>query len=310
MTIDQLRYLVLVHHTGSMNKASELVYISHQALNASMNKLEEELSCELFIRHARGVVLSEKGLLLEKAAEKMLQTLDDVLPQLQTPEDTPPIPIQTEELIIFTPPIITSSFIPTIMEKFLTSHPSIKLSFSEKENNAIIQQITKNQFDAIGLLCLTEPLNISNSPYKEFFLGEDKLMIATSNQHPLAKQKSVSIRTILKYPLAIYQVDYETKNPICTILEKYGTPNYLTITNNSAVYCNSIKIQKAIGFINRYAIKKNIAFRSIADSTIFLPVNNIPSIKFVAIIPNSYYFHHKTSITNFLNICKLVFANI
>lgn len=45
MQLEQLRYLILIHRLGSINKASEQVHLSQQALNTSMKKLEAEMSC-------------------------------------------------------------------------------------------------------------------------------------------------------------------------------------------------------------------------------------------------------------------------
>lgn len=58
MQLEQLRYLILIHRLGSINKASEQVHLSQQALNTSMKKLEAEIGCPLFIYHARGVILT------------------------------------------------------------------------------------------------------------------------------------------------------------------------------------------------------------------------------------------------------------
>lgn len=59
MQLEQLRYLILIHRLGSINKASEQVHLSQQALNTSMKKLEAEIGCPLFIYHARGMRLTD-----------------------------------------------------------------------------------------------------------------------------------------------------------------------------------------------------------------------------------------------------------
>ena len=82
MQLEQLRYLILIHRLGSINKASEQVHLSQQALNTSMKKLEAEIGCPLFIYHARGVRLTDKGLRLVKTAEEVLAKMDDTLREL------------------------------------------------------------------------------------------------------------------------------------------------------------------------------------------------------------------------------------
>lgn len=53
MTINQLRYLLLIHQLGSINKAAQKSNISPQNISIAIKKLEEELGCPLFIRDGR-----------------------------------------------------------------------------------------------------------------------------------------------------------------------------------------------------------------------------------------------------------------
>ena len=61
MTIQQLRYAVTISETGSMNKASELLYVAQPSLTAAMQELERELGITVFSRSGRGVTLTNDG---------------------------------------------------------------------------------------------------------------------------------------------------------------------------------------------------------------------------------------------------------
>ena len=52
MTIRQLQYFAKIYECGSLLKASELLYISQQALSRSLSTLEQEIGMPLFYRHA------------------------------------------------------------------------------------------------------------------------------------------------------------------------------------------------------------------------------------------------------------------
>ena len=109
MHIEQLRYLILVHRLGSIKKASEQTHLSQQALNVSMKKLEEEIGYPLFVRHARGVNLSENGRILEQAAEKILQELDDAMQKMQHEQESPAASM--ERLQVYSAPSVNRGFI-------------------------------------------------------------------------------------------------------------------------------------------------------------------------------------------------------
>lgn len=61
MTLQQLHYVITVSEAGSMNKASELLYISQPSLTSAIRELEKELGIIIFNRSGRGVTLTNDG---------------------------------------------------------------------------------------------------------------------------------------------------------------------------------------------------------------------------------------------------------
>ena len=61
MTIAQLRYVITVAGSNSMNEAAKKLYISQPSLSANIKELEEETGIELFIRSNRGIALTPQG---------------------------------------------------------------------------------------------------------------------------------------------------------------------------------------------------------------------------------------------------------
>jgi len=61
MTITQLRYVIAVAGSASMNEAAKKLYISQPSLSTSIKELEEEIGIEIFIRSNRGIGLTPQG---------------------------------------------------------------------------------------------------------------------------------------------------------------------------------------------------------------------------------------------------------
>ena len=114
----------------------------------------------------------------------------------------------------------------------------------------------------------------------------------------------VSIRTLLKYPLAVYQSSYNIANPIRNLLEDCGTPNYQIITNSPRMYEDAILHQDCAGFINKAGLVNHAALQDILDEVIMLPVTNVPPIQMYAIVENTYLREHEQSISDFLAIYR------
>ena len=64
MTIQQLRYVTVICDEGSLNKASEQLYIAQPSLTSALQELEKEIGITVFNRSGRGV--SKSGNLKKK----------------------------------------------------------------------------------------------------------------------------------------------------------------------------------------------------------------------------------------------------
>ena len=61
MTLQQLKYILAISSTGSMNKAAEQLYVSQPSLTSSVQELEKEIGIKIFHRSGRGVTLTNDG---------------------------------------------------------------------------------------------------------------------------------------------------------------------------------------------------------------------------------------------------------
>ncbi len=61
MTIQQLNYAITISEIGSLNKASEILFVAQPSLSSSMRELEKELGIVIFHRSGKGVTLTNDG---------------------------------------------------------------------------------------------------------------------------------------------------------------------------------------------------------------------------------------------------------
>ncbi len=61
MTLNQILYALAVFKAGSMNKASEQLFVSQPALTNAIRSLEEELELQIFIRSSHGIQATNEG---------------------------------------------------------------------------------------------------------------------------------------------------------------------------------------------------------------------------------------------------------
>lgn len=74
MELYQLRTFVTVAEIGNLTQASERLFISQPAVSAHIKALESELDIILFERTARGMRLTDKGMVLREHAQQVLDS--------------------------------------------------------------------------------------------------------------------------------------------------------------------------------------------------------------------------------------------
>ncbi|ROO87939.1 DNA-binding transcriptional LysR family regulator [Actinocorallia herbida] len=76
MEIQQLKSFVLVAEHGSFSEAARALGLSQPSLSQAVNRLEIEFQTELFVRTARGAVLTPAGERLIAPARRVLESVD------------------------------------------------------------------------------------------------------------------------------------------------------------------------------------------------------------------------------------------
>lgn len=80
MTIQQIRYVIMVASTGSMNEAAKKLFISQPSLSSAIKELETEMNINIFARTTKGVILTPEG-------EEFLGYARQILSQVQLLEE-------------------------------------------------------------------------------------------------------------------------------------------------------------------------------------------------------------------------------
>lgn len=87
MRIDQMRQIVEVCASGSINKASQILFISQSSLSASIRAAEDELGQKILDRSHKGISLTHFGSSFVETAYLILKLYDEVLSRASSSED-------------------------------------------------------------------------------------------------------------------------------------------------------------------------------------------------------------------------------
>jgi DNA-binding transcriptional LysR family regulator len=77
MDIKDLRYFVAVYEEGGFARAGVLLETVQSNVSARIRRLEDVLGVQLFERHRRGVVATDKGEKLYRHAKRVIALLEE-----------------------------------------------------------------------------------------------------------------------------------------------------------------------------------------------------------------------------------------
>lgn len=122
MDWDKLRVFHAAAEFGSFTRAADALDMSQSAVSRQVSAIERELSVPLFHRHARGLMLTEQGEILFRAAHEMLIKLDVVRGQLMESRDKP-----SGTLRVTTTVGLGSTWLTDRLHDFVEQYPDINL---------------------------------------------------------------------------------------------------------------------------------------------------------------------------------------
>jgi DNA-binding transcriptional LysR family regulator len=141
---DKLRIFHTAAESGSFTHAAEKLGMSQSAVSRQISALEDDLALKLFIRHARGLVLTEVGEQLFRTAHRMHWELQQVETQMSESQDVP-----TGPLIVTTTVGIGSTWLSSRIHEFLVLYPGIQIEI--KLNDAELDLAMREADVAIRL---------------------------------------------------------------------------------------------------------------------------------------------------------------
>ena len=255
MTIEQLKQLIEINKCNSMTQASKNLYISHQALSASIRSLEKEMQTVLVEKTPRGSRLTLKGKQLVDISLQFISQLDELL---EKKEDIAHITIATSYANI------TSYLASTIFHIEQVHHLKIYPSFIElNTNDEIIKSIQTGLADIGFCLVFIESVKKLENIYenKSTYSNLEFSHVATLNvfcelrkQHPLSYLQQIPINKLKKYSLRYF---FPRKIPVdidATDLSRYSFSSFFNqfdyrIESNFAFYRHAIQYDNSIGIL-------------------------------------------------------------
>lgn len=211
MTLQQLKYMIIVAERGSITEAAKELYISQPSLSGAVKEVEKESGITIFNRCRAGVALTKEGMEFLGYARQVVQQMELLESKYIDKKPAKQRFCVSTQHYTFT----TNAFV-ELVQHF--GQERFEFILNETQTHQIIEDV-RNRFSDLGILYLCDSNEkVLKKLFKEYNLVFHELLTAAphifiSKDHPLAKRTSIRLDDLKSYPrLSFVQGIYESSN--------------------------------------------------------------------------------------------------
>ena len=235
MNKQSLQAFLAVAETESFSEAAEQLHLTQPAVSKRISLLEDQLGNSLFDRIGRQVSLTEAGRTLLPKAEEILFSIRDTENLIRDLSGE-----VSGKLRLGTSHHIGLHRLPPILKKFTQQYPNVELDISFMDSEKAYEAIAQGKLE-IAVVTL--------SPDKHEHIIEktnwaDPLSIVVAKDHILAKEKTISLKTLSKQNVILPGLNTYTGQIVKRLFDQEKLSLQVSMSTN---YLETIKMLVSIG---------------------------------------------------------------
>lgn len=192
MNLHQIRYVLAVAETGSFTKGAERCFVTQPTLSAGIAKLESELGASLFDR-GRRATLTPAGIRFHDRARTIAHECDAAKAEFQRAEPQHRLRLGVLKSLGGGP-------LSRLLADFSAAHGDVTLDLVDGTDEELAQWLRRDRVDA-AIRALAPPAGGGQDAAVPLF--RDRLHLAVSNRHRLARRQSVRLAELEGEPFIL-----------------------------------------------------------------------------------------------------------
>lgn len=203
MTLTQLRYIIAIVDTGSMNEAAKSLFISQPSLSLAVKELEKEIGTRLFKRSNRGVSVTQEGMEFLSYARQVVeqyQLMESRYIEKKNIKKKFGVSMQHYTFAV-------NAFVEMVKQFGMDEY---EFAVHETRTYDVIQDV-KNFKSEIGILylndfnrkVLTKLFHESNLEFHKIL--ECSIYVYMWKGHPLADKEEITLEELREYPCLSFE---------------------------------------------------------------------------------------------------------
>mgnify|MGYP002249303003 CR=1 FL=1 len=259
MNLQQLKYILEVYKQGSINKASQTLFVTQPTLSIAIKELEKEIGFVIFERSSRGISPTPAGTAFINTVRDIFLKLENIKEQYidENNEGSAPVLRISSSRYSF-----VSESIIDYYNNEVSSFDKYSIMVEEQDCNQVIQDVLSRKSD-VGIIHTnlhTDMMHINlfeKKDIKYVKLFDSVPYIIFRKGHPLEKEKNITNEMLLKYPqirTSSTNINYYDNDANFNFNEYINSDKNFFISSRSTIY-NLLSNTDAIFFaLTKYGV--------------------------------------------------------
>lgn len=199
LTLRQFEYVLALAETGQVSKAALQCNVSQSSVTVALRNMEQTLETRLFIRHAKGLRLTDAGERLVHHARHVVNAASRAVEEIRaTPSDV------QGRLRIGVTETISAYLMPRLLVTMEQRFPGLRVSVIERDRPDIEQDLIAGHLD-LALLLVSNLTQLDELEYSTMLKSRRRLW--THPDHPLQLASQVSLHDITQFDYVLLDMD-------------------------------------------------------------------------------------------------------
>jgi len=205
INLEYYKVFYYVAKYGKISLAAEKLFVSQPAVTQTIQKLEEQLNSNLFVRNRSGIELTETGKMLYEFTSKSVEILDNAEYRFSKYEN-----LEEGSIKIRTGSNVAKLILYDALEKFSKDYPNIKIEIATGAPNQSIEMLNSGEIDMV-LSYL--PCNMEYNNIQTIECAKKEYVFAMSKKYFEENKVNISkIEDLNKYSLIIPKANSAVRN--------------------------------------------------------------------------------------------------
>lgn len=209
-TLHQLKVFEATARHGSFTRAAEELFLTQPTVSMQVKQLTKAIGLPLFEQVGKRLFLTEAGRELFSSCQEIFERLE----QLEmTVANLKGMKQGRLRLAVIT---TTKYFMPRLLGPFCQKYAGIDVSLTVTNHEHVIERLANNQDDLYVMSQLPEHIDIKTHPFLE-----NPLVVVAPVNHPLAKEKHISLKRLAEEPFIMREPGSGTRGAFQKLLDAH-----------------------------------------------------------------------------------------